>query len=67
MLLIFRLTSVPLKSSPAQLKVFDQDEFWLDLFSLDVDTHWLAEKLQRFSHEDCLIEYKVCRLHQTFS
>lgn len=59
--------SILFKSSPAQLKVFDEDEFWLDVFSLDVDKRWLTEKLQQLSRDDCLNEYKVCRLHHTFS
>ncbi|KAF8514489.1 hypothetical protein JB92DRAFT_133643 [Gautieria morchelliformis] len=42
------------QSSPFQLKALDQDEFWAEIFSLDVDAHWLSEKLHHLSQEDCL-------------
>jgi hypothetical protein len=47
-----------MQSSPFQLKAQDQDEFWTEIFSLDVDAHWLSEKLHHLSQEDCLGQYK---------
>ncbi|KIJ24304.1 hypothetical protein M422DRAFT_274945, partial [Sphaerobolus stellatus SS14] len=55
-----------LQLSALQLKATDQDQVWIELFSLNVEKAWLSERLHQLSQEDCLGQYKsflnlICR------